>query len=371
MEIAVRQAKYTDSPTIAKAVAMAIGEDSSKEYCGENYLEVLEEVVRTENSQYSFKNALVAEVNGIPAGAVVGYDGASLKALREITFSVIYKVRQAPAEFPDETQSGEFYLDSIAVFPEFRGLGVGRRMIKELIDYAFSNGFRKVGLIVDAKNIKAEEMYAKAGFHRVGIKNFFGHHMWHMQTDCTGIMSEKEKMLAGMNYSAVDDELLRELNDVKMIIHQYNSLLPDNHKPRTDILKNLLGFTGDDSFIINQPFFCDYGKHISIGKRFFSNFNLTILDEAFVKIGDDCFIGPNVSLYTACHSTDPIERNSRREWAEPISIGDNVWIGGSVTILPGVTIGNNVTIGAGSVVTKDIPDNVVAVGNPCKVIRSV
>ena len=90
-----------------------------------------------------------------------------------------------------------------------------------------------------------------------------------------------------------------------------------------------------------------------------------------VTIGDDCFIGPNVSIYTACHSTDPVERNTRREWAEPVTIGDNVWIGGSVTILPGVSIGNNVTIGAGSVVTKDIPDNVVAVGNPCKVIKNL
>ena len=107
------------------------------------------------------------------------------------------------------------------------------------------------------------------------------------------------------------------------------------------------------------------------GKRFFANFNFTVLDEAPVTIGDDCFIGPNVSIYTACHSTDPVERNSRREWAEPVTIGDNVWIGGSVTILPGVTIGDNVTIGAGSVVTKDIPSNSIAVGNPCKVIKAL
>ena len=96
-----------------------------------------------------------------------------------------------------------------------------------------------------------------------------------------------------------------------------------------------------------------------------------MLDEASVTIGDDCFIGPNVSIYTACHSTDPVERNSRREWAEPVTIGNNVWIGGSVTILPGVTIGDNVTIGAGSVVTKDIPSNTIAVGNPCKAIKTI
>ena len=184
-------------------------------------------------------------------------------------------------------------------------------------------------------------------------------------------MTEKEKMLSGMVYSAIDDQLLRELNEVKEIIHEYNALKPSQTLRRFQILKDLLGHVADDEIIVNQPFYCDYGKQIRVGKRFFANFNLTILDEARVTIGDDCFIGPNVSIYTACHSTDPLERNTRREWAEPVTIGDNVWIGGSVTILPGVTIGSNVTIGAGSVVTRDIPDNVVAVGNPCKVIKNL
>lgn len=184
-------------------------------------------------------------------------------------------------------------------------------------------------------------------------------------------MTEKEKMLSGMVYSAIDDQLLKELNEVKEIIHEYNALKPSQTLRRFQILKDLLGHVADDEIIVNQPFYCDYGKQIRVGKRFFANFNLTILDEASVTIGDDCFIGPNVSIYTACHSTDPLERNTRREWAEPVTIGDNVWIGGSVTILPGVTIGSNVTIGAGSVVTRDIPDNVVAVGNPCKVIKNL
>lgn len=184
-------------------------------------------------------------------------------------------------------------------------------------------------------------------------------------------MTEKEKMLSGMVYSAIDDQLLKELNEVKEIIHEYNALKPSQTLRRFQILMDLLGHVADDEIIVNQPFYCDYGKQIRVGKRFFANFNLTILDEARVTIGDDCFIGPNVSIYTACHSTDPVERNTRREWAEPVTIGDNVWIGGSVTILPGVTIGSNVTIGAGSVVTRDIPDNVVAVGNPCKVIKNL
>lgn len=190
-------------------------------------------------------------------------------------------------------------------------------------------------------------------------------------TDQVKDMTEKEKMLAGQVYSAADRELLEELNAVKEIIHDYNSLRPSENRKRLEILKDLLGYIEDDEVIINQPFYCDYGKQISVGRRFFANFNLTILDEAPVTIGDDCFIGPNVSIYTACHSTDPTERNTREEWAEPVTIGNNVWIGGSVTILPGVTIGDNVTIGAGSVVTKDIPSDTVAVGNPCKVIKHI
>lgn len=183
-------------------------------------------------------------------------------------------------------------------------------------------------------------------------------------------MTEKEKMLAGKLYSAVDQQLLEELNAMKERVRQYNALAPLDSDSKLAMLKDILGHIGDDKIIINQPFYCDYGKQIRVGKHFFANFNFTVLDEAPVTIGNNCFIGPNVSIYTACHSTDPVERNSRQEWAEPVSIGDNVWIGGSVTILPGVKIGNNVTIGAGSVVTKDIPDNVVAVGNPCKVIRT-
>ena len=184
-------------------------------------------------------------------------------------------------------------------------------------------------------------------------------------------MTEKEKMLAGEIYSAVDPQLLEELNAVKDIIHEYNQLRPSETEKRLLMLKSLLGSTGDDRVFINQPFYCDYGKHIRVGKRFFANFNFTVLDEAFVTIGDDCFVGPNVSIYTACHSTDPTERNTRREWALPVTIGNSVWIGGSVTILPGVTIGDNVTIGAGSVVTKDIPSNSVAVGNPCRVVKEL
>ena len=178
-------------------------------------------------------------------------------------------------------------------------------------------------------------------------------------------------MLAGEVYDATDPELLRELAETRERIYDYNALRPSETEKMRSILKESLGSIGDDEIIINQPFRCDYGRQISMGKRFFANFNFTVLDEARVTIGDDCFIGPNVSIYTACHSTDPVKRNTRQEWALPVTIGNNVWIGGSVTILPGVTIGDNVSIGAGSVVVHDIPSNSVAVGNPCNVIKKL
>lgn len=184
-------------------------------------------------------------------------------------------------------------------------------------------------------------------------------------------MTEKEKMMAGEVYIADNSQLLEELMATREKIFEYNALRPSETERMKAIIRNLFGHVGDDNFLLNQPFRCDYGQQISIGKRFFANFNFTVLDEAPVTIGDDCFIGPNVSILTACHSTDPVERNSRRQWAKPVTIGNSVWIGSSVTILPGVTIGDNVTIGAGSVVTKDIPSNTVAVGNPCKVIKRI
>ena len=182
--------------------------------------------------------------------------------------------------------------------------------------------------------------------------------------------SEWDKMTSGEVYDATCPELLRLLGETRQKIRAYNDLMPGQNEEQERMIRSLLGRVGE-SPLVNQPFRCDYGQNIRVGDRFFSNFNLTILDEAYVTIGDDVFIGPNVSLYTACHSTDPVERNTRQEWALPITIGSNVWIGGGVTILPGVTIGDNVTIGAGSVVTRDIPANTVAVGNPCRVVKEL
>ncbi len=183
-------------------------------------------------------------------------------------------------------------------------------------------------------------------------------------------MTEREPMLAGEVYDACDPELLEDLNRVKVLCQQYNNLLPTDFAARNQMLCGMLGQADEDTFI-NQPFYCDYGKHIRLGKRFFANYGFTVLDEACVTIGDDCFLGPNVHIYTACHSTDPRERRTRKEWAKPVTIGHDVWIGGNVTILPGVTIGDNCTIGAGSVVVHDIPANTVAAGNPAKVIKTI
>ena len=132
----------------------------------------------------------------------------------------------------------------------------------------------------------------------------------------------------------------------------------------------MLGKTGD-KFLIEPNFFCDYGFNIEIGENFYSNHNLVILDPAKVTFGDNVFIGPNCGFYTAEHPINSIERNKGLEYAKPITVGNNVWFGGGVNVLAGVTIGNDVVIGAGSVVTKDIPANSVAVGNPCKVIRNI
>ncbi len=183
-------------------------------------------------------------------------------------------------------------------------------------------------------------------------------------------MTEREKMVSGKLYDALDADLRRELNQVKVLCQKYNQLLPTDLDARNNLLQEILGSADADTFI-NQPFYCDYGKHIRVGKRFFANFGFIVLDEAFVTIGDDCFLGPNVNIYTACHSTNPQERNTRQEWAKPVTVGNNVWIGGNVTILPGVTIGDNCTIGAGSVVTHSIPANSIAVGNPAKVIKTI
>lgn len=182
--------------------------------------------------------------------------------------------------------------------------------------------------------------------------------------------SEKEKMISGKPYRAFDDGLVNERRYAKELIFDFNSIRPNEIVNRNGMIKRLLGKVGS-TFIIESPFRCDYGYNIEIGENFYSNYNLIILDCAKVVIGDNVMIGPNVSIYTAGHPVHYEIRNQELEYAFPVSIGKNVWIGGNVVINPGVTIGDNSVIGAGSIVTKDIPDNVIAAGNPCKVLRGI
>jgi maltose O-acetyltransferase len=192
-------------------------------------------------------------------------------------------------------------------------------------------------------------------------------------------MSEKEKMLGGLIYNSRDPELLERYHLVrKLLLKLNNSSLIDSDQ-RIELFTSLLGRIGDNVWI-ETPFFCDYGEHIYIDKGTFVNVNAIFLDNNIINIGKNGLIGPGVQLLTASHPLSARERlitsnenlkTSYKTFSKPIHIGDNVWIGGNTVVLPGITIGNNVTIGAGSVVTKDIPDNMLAFGNPCKIIRQI
>ena len=184
------------------------------------------------------------------------------------------------------------------------------------------------------------------------------------------MQSEKEKSHAGKLYKAFGKELFEERQYAKELVFQFNALHPSKIREREDLIRKLFGSTGE-KFFIEPPFRCDYGYNINIGNNFYSNYNLIILDCAKVVFGDNVLIGPNVGIYPAGHPVHPDLRNQEYEFALPVTIGNNVWIGGSVVINPGITIGDNSVIGSGSVVTKNIPANVVAAGNPCKVLRAI
>lgn len=183
-------------------------------------------------------------------------------------------------------------------------------------------------------------------------------------------MTEKEKMQLELPFYSFGEELTAERKHAQMLMYKYNNLSPAQTEERDRLIRELLGKTGKN-ILVEQSFKCDYGYNIEVGENFYSNFNLVILDGAKVKIGDNCMIGPNVSIFTAGHPVDPEIRNSYLEYNIGITIGDSCWIGGGTVINPGVCIGNNVVIGSGSVVTKDIPDNVIAAGNPAVIIRPI
>lgn len=183
-------------------------------------------------------------------------------------------------------------------------------------------------------------------------------------------MKEIDKMLSGLLYQASDETLSIMRDQAKSLMYAYNQLRPNEHKKKNEILDELLGKTGKDVYI-NQPFYIDYGKHITIGDHFFANYDCTFLDVSYITIGNNVMFGPKVSLLTATHPLDKTIRNEQYEYGLPITIKDDVWIGGNVVVNPGVTIGNGVVIGSGSVVTKDLPDGTLCYGNPCRVIRKL
>ena len=194
--------------------------------------------------------------------------------------------------------------------------------------------------------------------------------------DCAGAQggtmtdrkSEMEKMLAGEWFFNSGEEINGAKKHCRGLCSAYNRTSEEEPETRRKILKEIFGTCGDDIFI-KPPFYCDYGFNLHVGKKFFVNFDCVFLDVAEIRIGDNCLIGPQCGIYTAVHHRDPELRARDYMTGRPVRIGNNVWIGGHVTILPGVTIGDNVIIGAGSVVTRDIPDHVVAAGNPARVLH--
>ncbi|MBU3092357.1 sugar O-acetyltransferase [Clostridium sp. CF011] len=183
-------------------------------------------------------------------------------------------------------------------------------------------------------------------------------------------MNEQQKMLNGEIYNAYDKDLVLLSNKARHLTKLYNNTDPEETIERINIIKKLLGEIGGN-FEIEPPFHCDYGTNIEIGENFYANFNFLVLDDGLVKIGHDVLCAPNVSIFTATHLIDPKLRPKNADYTKAVTIGNNVWIGGGSIINPGVTIGDNSVIGSGSVVTKNIPANVIAVGNPCRIIKNI
>ena len=181
-------------------------------------------------------------------------------------------------------------------------------------------------------------------------------------------MTNKERRDAQMAYIS-DESIMEEQKICRKKLQKLNFMDRSDFDGIAEVVKELFGKS--DRAFVNPPFYCDYGTNIQVGKNFFANYNCMIIDVARVRIGDNCQMAPNVAIYTAGHPIHPVSRNSMYEYGKEVTIGDNVWIGGNAVICPGVHIGNNVVIGAGSVVTKDIPDWYVAAGNPCRLIRKI
>lgn len=182
--------------------------------------------------------------------------------------------------------------------------------------------------------------------------------------------TEKEKMLNGDLYNPDDIELVKERRNARRLTRIFNQTTETEEEKRTELLKELVGTTGKN-INIEPDLRCDYGYNIHVGENFYANFDCTFLDVCEIRIGDNCFIAPGVHIYTATHPIDPVARIVGTEYGKPVSIGDNVWIGGRAVINPGVKIGSNVVIASGAIVTKDVPKNVVIGGNPARIIKTI
>ena len=270
--------------------------------------------------------------------------------------------------------SGILEIKNIAVSPFYQKQGYGRKLIEFIIE-KYSKDFSTIQVGTGDSPLTVP-FYEKCGFKKSHIiKDFFIENyknpiyeegiqlidMIYLKRNCQ--MTEKEKMKNKMLYNAnYDKELIEERIKAKDLCYEYNQLRPSNIEEQERIIKKLFGKT-KTAFSIIAPFWCDYGYNIEIGENFFANHNTVILDGGKVKFGDNVFIAPNCGFYTAGHPIDLERRNEGLEYAYPIIVGNNVWIGAGVQVMPNVTIGDNVVIGAGSVVVKDIPSNSVAVGN--------
>jgi len=182
--------------------------------------------------------------------------------------------------------------------------------------------------------------------------------------------SEKEKMLAGELYDPSDPELVADRKRARTLTRQYNGTTADETGRRRDIVDELFGSTGDDCYV-EPPFRCDYGYNIHVGENFYANFDCVVLDVCRVEIGRNCMVGPGVHIYTATHPLDASERVAGREYGKPVTVGDDVWIGGGAVLNPGVTVGDEAVVGSGAVVTGDVPDGAVVQGNPAEVVKEL
>lgn len=182
--------------------------------------------------------------------------------------------------------------------------------------------------------------------------------------------SEKEKMLNGQLYDASDPELVAEREQARELTRRYNETTPDQSETRRELLADLFGSLGE-ACEIEPPFRCDYGYNIHVGEEFYANFDCVFLDVCPIDIGENCLLGPAVHIYTATHPLDASERIKGPEYGDPVTVGDNVWIGGQAVLNPGVSVGDNAVVASGAVVTADVPDNVVVQGNPATVVKEL